>query len=117
MNEANGHLEANVSRLLNAACGEASRLDPSLRERTRRRLTRSLHLSRSAPAFPERAVALLGFALAGTATWLVLRVVGGGLEEALRLPGLLIALPLSANLALVPVAAFVVLQRRRSDDQ
>jgi hypothetical protein len=117
MNDFSGHREANVGRLLEAACGKEALLDPSLRERTRRNLIRRLHLRHSAPAFPERAVALLGFVLAGAATWLVLRVGGGGLEEAWRLPGLLIALPLSANLALVPVAAFVVLQRRRSDDQ
>lgn len=117
MNDADGHLETNVARLLESACGEDTLLDPSLREHTRRQLTRSLHLSCSAPAFPDRAVALLGFVLAGAATWLAFQVTGGGFEEAWRLPGLLIALPLSANLALVPLAAVVIFQRRRSDDR
>jgi len=117
MDELNNHLEANFARLLEAACGEAALLDPTLRERTRQRLTQRLHLRRSAPAFSDRAVALLGLVLVGTATWLVFQVAGRGIEEVWRLPGLLIALPLSVNLLLVPVAAVVVLQGRRSDDQ
>lgn len=117
MDELNNHLESNVARLLEAACGEAALLDPSVRERTRRRLTQRLHLRHSAPAFPDRAVALLGLAMAGTATWLTLQVAGRGIEEVWRLPGLLLALPLSANLVLVPVAAIVILQGRRNDDR
>ena len=117
MDELDNHLEANFTRLLEAACGEAALLDPTLRERTRERLTRRLHLIHSAPSFPDRAVALLALVLGGTATWLAFQVAGRGIEELWRLPALLIALPLSVNLALVPVAAVVVLQGRWCDDQ
>ena len=117
MDELDDHLEANLARLLEAACGEEALLDPALREHTRQQLAQRLHLCHSAPAFPDRAVALLGLLLAGTAAWLAVQVAGGGIDEVWRLPGLLIALPLSANLLLVPVATVVVLQGRQKHDQ
>jgi len=117
MDSSNGHAEANAARLIQSAYGEEARLDAPLKERTRRLLMQAQRFRRAAPAFPDRAVATLGLVFASTAIWLAIRVVGAGIEEAWQLPGLLIALPLSVNLALIPTAAVVVLRGRRRDDR
>jgi hypothetical protein len=111
-----GQVDSNVARLIQAAYGEETLLDAPLKDRTRRLLFQAQRFRRSAPEFPDRAVAALGVVFASTAIWLVMQVAGAGIEQAWSLPGLLVALPLSANLALVPTAAVVVLRGRRRDD-
>jgi len=116
MNEDQSHVEANVARLIQVAMGDGAQLERHTRERIWGRLSsevRSLHASNR---FPEGALAFLGGIQVCAAWWFGAQVARGGIREAIASPDLLILLPVLFNLALVPIAAMVVLQRRRRHD-
>jgi hypothetical protein len=116
MNEDQSHVEANVARLIQAAMGGGAQLEHDTRKRIWGRLSAEVRCLPALHRFPEWALTLLGGVQVCAAWWFGSRVARGGIREAIGTLDLLLSLPVLFNLALVPIAAMVILQRRRRHD-
>ena len=117
MNENRSHLEANLARMIKAAAGGEAQLKESQRERTWHRLIAESRRSRPASPFPDRVLAFLGGVQAFAALWLGIRVLTNGFTGTIDVPSLFVALPVTVNLACLPIAVMLIYRRRRSHVQ
>jgi hypothetical protein len=111
-NKKNDH-EHVIAQLIHSGFGGDARLDAAFKERTRQRLVGELHSRHPAVEFPDRCLVVLGLMLVGAAVWLAMRAAGAGVAAMMRMPLILIVLPLLINLAFVPLAGLAVLRRRK----
>lgn len=99
--------------MLQDAFGPETRLDAALRAETWRLVLATARANRQEAGFPDSAFAWLAGAFVLMAAWLAIRVgawgpAGGGL------PWSAVAGVVLANLAWLPVAAFVIVRRTRT---
>ncbi len=105
--------EDNASRLIQAGLGGSARPDPLAKERTWERLKRQVHAKPSAAAFPDRTLVFLAGVFALMTVWLIIQVFVSGVTANTSKPFIAIALILTLNLAMVPVASIFIVRRRR----
>ena len=103
----------NVSRLVQAGLGAGARLDPLTREKVRQRLKVELRSKPSAAGFPDYSLAVLAGVLAAMALSLGGRIVAPGVRVTTSAPLIMVAVILGLNLAMVPLAAIIIVRRRR----
>lgn len=111
------HLEENVARLIAAAAGPDARPTPALRAQTLARLRDTLHARREAAPFPDGIAMLLGALLVLAVCSLVALAAAGSLGSPGSPAWFLLATGPVANLALLPLAAAVIVLRRKRERQ
>ncbi len=105
--------EDNIARLIQPALAPEARPDPLTREQTWRRLETLLHAKRTPTAFPDWALVVLAGILALMAAWLANQIFAGDVSMAMSPSFIVIALLLAFNLVCMPIAAVVIVIRRR----
>ncbi len=106
-------LEENAARLIQAGFGAEARPDTLTRQQTWRRLVAQMHANRTAVAFPDWALVFLTGALVLVAAWLAGQTLGAGVPLTVSQPLVVVALLLTSTLVWVPVAAILIVIRRR----
>lgn len=109
--------EENMARLIAAAMGPDTQPSPGLRAQTLARLRAALRANQEPVAFPDSVVVLLAALLILAVCSLVALVVAGLLGSAGSPAWFLLAAAPIANLALLPVAAAVIVLRRKQNAQ
>ena len=105
-------LEDNVSRLVRAAMPPGARPDPVRRAELFLKLIAEAEGAAAGSAFPDRLVCALAAALTVLAAWIAARL-GAGSVAGTPDPALtVLAIALVLNLAMVPVAGFLIVVRR-----
>jgi hypothetical protein len=113
MNSEDYDLEDNIARLIRAGYGPEVRPDPRVREKTFEYLVSQLRSENTLTEFPACTLGLLFCALVLMAIWLATQMVGVYVGITSLVPQVIIAATLFVNLASVPVAAIIIVKRRR----
>jgi hypothetical protein len=113
MNDKEHYLEENVARLIQAGLGKEARLDPFARERTRQSLLAQFQKEQATGTFSDRRLVTLAGILVFMAVWLGIQTLGAGEPVTESIPLLIVAVVLTLNLALIPVAAIIIIIRER----
>ena len=107
------YLEDNTARLIRAGLGAPVRLDPLTRQQTLRRLVARLQAKRAVAAFPDWALVILAAALVLAAAWVAGQTLTAGIAVVVSPPLIIMALLWTSSLAWLPLAAVVIVVRRR----
>jgi hypothetical protein len=113
MNDKEHYLEENVARLIQAGLGKEACLDPLTRERTRQSLLAQFQKEQATGTFSDRRLVTLAGILVFMAAWLGIQTLGASEPITESIPLLIVAVVLTLNLALVPVAAIIIIIRER----
>jgi hypothetical protein len=107
-------LDKNMTLLLRAAANRNARPGIQVRERVFHRLLTHLRTQSAEVSFPDAIVGILGVLLALAMVWLVNVVVGTDVSWSTLPTSPFVTVALVLNLALLPVACFMILWRRRN---
>jgi hypothetical protein len=113
MNDKEHYLEENISRLIKAGLDKEARIDPLARERAWRCLAAQFQEEQAIATFTDRRLVTLAGILVLMAAWLGIQTLGAGEPVTENIPLFIIAVVLTLNLALVPVAAIIIIIRER----
>ena len=105
--------ENSIARLVGAALGNAARPDPLAKQRTWQRLVAQLRAEQKPVTFPDAILVTLAAILALMALWLADQTLGAAVPVRMPPPLIAIALLLTLNITSVPIAAIVIVMRRR----
>ena len=104
--------EDNMARLIRAAMPPGARPDPVRRAELLLKLTAEAERAAARSAFPDRLVCVLAAALVVLAAWVAGRLGAGSIAGAPGPALTVLAVALVLNLAMVPVAGFLIVVRR-----
>ncbi len=107
-------LDKNLKLLLRAAANRNTRPGKQVRERVFHHILTHLRVQSTEVSFPDAAVGTLGVLLALAMVWFVYAVVRTDVSWSTLPTSLFVTAVLVLNLALLPVASFMILWRRRN---
>ena len=114
MNDEEHYFEENIARLIRTGFGEAARPNQTMRTQLLQQLIKQLHEGSAGMDFPDPVLALLGGLLIFVAVWLLTQTLHESESAIVSVSFTIGIVWLGLNLALMPIAGFVILYRRRS---
>ena len=106
-------VEENLSRLLRAGLPPDARPGAETRAEVFRRLVEMTRARADSRSFPDHLIAVIAAAIVLVTAWLVGRMAGGQGLPAAGPAATAFVLVVILNLAMVPIAGFVIVLRRR----
>ena len=114
MNDEEQCFEEKIARLIRTGFGEDARPSQTMRTQLLQRLIKQLHEGSAGMDFPDPVLALLGGLLMFVAVWLLTQTLYEDESTIASVSFTIGIVWLGLNLALMPIAGFVILYRRRN---